>query len=110
MGEYLTFENEKGRVSILVTLVRHFAAFVSSAVLPSSDTTSSCTALLDVRVLKFFSKTYRLNLLSLQCHNGHTLCSTCKAKVEDRCPSCRCQLGSIRCLVLEKVQQSFSLH
>ncbi|CAL0302177.1 unnamed protein product [Lupinus luteus] len=30
------------------------------------------------------------------CHNGHTLCSTCKARVHNRCPTCRQELGDIR--------------
>ncbi|PKI64170.1 hypothetical protein CRG98_015445, partial [Punica granatum] len=37
-----------------------------------------------------------------QCHNGHTLCSTCKTRVHNRCPTCRQELGDIRCLALEK--------
>ncbi|KAI3493411.1 hypothetical protein L1887_41800 [Cichorium endivia] len=40
-----------------------------------------------------------------QCHNGHTLCSTCKTRV-NRCPTCRQELGDIRCLALEKVAES----
>nr|GEZ19259.1 E3 ubiquitin-protein ligase SINAT3-like [Tanacetum cinerariifolium]GEZ28626.1 E3 ubiquitin-protein ligase SINAT3-like [Tanacetum cinerariifolium] len=30
-----------------------------------------------------------------QCHNGHTLCSTCKTRVHNRCPTCRQELGDI---------------
>ncbi|XP_028790979.1 E3 ubiquitin-protein ligase SINAT4 isoform X2 [Neltuma alba] len=49
-----------------------------------------------------------------QCHNGHTLCSTCKTRVHNRCPTCRQELGDIRCLALEKVfhcfGQYFCLH
>ncbi|KAI7742270.1 hypothetical protein M8C21_002458 [Ambrosia artemisiifolia] len=41
-----------------------------------------------------------------QCHNGHTICSTCKTRVHNRCPTCRQELGDIRCLVLEKVAES----
>ncbi|KAD3069052.1 hypothetical protein E3N88_36932 [Mikania micrantha] len=41
-----------------------------------------------------------------QCHNGHTICSTCKARVHNRCPTCRQELGDIRCLALEKVAES----
>ncbi|CAH1447808.1 unnamed protein product [Lactuca virosa] len=41
-----------------------------------------------------------------QCPNGHTLCSSCKAKVHNRCPTCRQELGDIRCLALEKVAES----
>lgn len=52
-----------------------------------------------------------LNLISnsLQCHNGHTLCSTCKTRVHNRCPTCRQELGDIRCLALEKVAESLEL-
>lgn len=46
---------------------------------------------------------------SLQCHNGHTLCSTCKTRVHNRCPTCRQELGDIRCLALEKVAESLEL-
>jgi hypothetical protein len=48
-------------------------------------------------------------LLILQCQNGHTLCSTCKARVHNRCPTCRQELGDIRCLALEKVAESLEL-
>ncbi|KAJ8500513.1 hypothetical protein OPV22_011065 [Ensete ventricosum] len=37
-----------------------------------------------------------------QCSNGHTLCSGCKPRVHNRCPTCRHELGNIRCLALEK--------
>lgn len=49
-----------------------------------------------------------LNWLS-QCHNGHTLCSTCKVRVHNKCPTCRQELGDIRCLALEKVAESLEL-
>ena len=45
----------------------------------------------------------------LQCHNGHTLCSTCKTRVHNRCPTCRQELGDIRCLALEKIAESLEL-
>ena len=45
----------------------------------------------------------------LQCQNGHTLCSTCKTRVHNRCPTCRQELGDIRCLALEKVAESLEL-
>ena len=45
----------------------------------------------------------------MQCHNGHTLCSTCKTRVQNRCPTCRQELGDIRCLALEKVAESLEL-
>ncbi|CBI40554.3 hypothetical protein VitviT2T_023730 [Vitis vinifera] len=45
-----------------------------------------------------------------QCHNGHTLCSSCKARVLNKCTSCRQQLGDIRCLALEKMTESLQLH
>ncbi|CAA6661107.1 unnamed protein product [Spirodela intermedia] len=47
--------------------------------------------------------------LRFSCHNGHTLCSTCKARVHNRCPTCRQELGDIRCLALEKVAESLEL-
>lgn len=45
----------------------------------------------------------------MQCRNGHTLCSTCKSRVHNRCPTCRQELGDIRCLALEKVAESLEL-
>jgi len=45
----------------------------------------------------------------MQCHNGHTLCSTCKTRVHNRCPTCRQELGDIRCLALEKIAESLEL-
>lgn len=45
----------------------------------------------------------------LQCPNGHTLCSSCKARVHNHCPTCRHELGNIRCLALEKVAESLEL-
>lgn len=45
----------------------------------------------------------------MQCPNGHTICSTCKARVQNRCPTCRQELGDIRCLALEKVAESLEL-
>lgn len=44
-----------------------------------------------------------------QCPNGHTLCSICKARVRTTCPTCRHELGNIRCLALEKVAESLEL-
>nr|GMD62660.1 E3 ubiquitin-protein ligase SINAT5-like isoform X2 [Ipomoea batatas] len=44
-----------------------------------------------------------------QCCNGHTLCSGCKPRVHNRCPTCRHELGNIRCLALEKVAASLEL-
>ncbi|XP_022991172.1 E3 ubiquitin-protein ligase DIS1-like [Cucurbita maxima] len=44
-----------------------------------------------------------------QCSNGHTLCSDCKPRVHNRCPTCRHELGNIRCLALEKVAASLEL-
>lgn len=47
--------------------------------------------------------------LYLQCSNGHTICSVCKPRVHNRCPTCRHELGNIRCLALEKVAASLEL-
>lgn len=44
-----------------------------------------------------------------QCPNGHTLCSECKSRVNNRCPTWRYELGNIRCLALEKVAASLEL-
>ncbi|CAN1813746.1 E3 ubiquitin-protein ligase DIS1 [Linum perenne] len=50
-----------------------------------------------------------LSSIFLQCSNGHTLCSGCKPRVHNRCPTCRHELGNIRCLALEKVAASLEL-
>ncbi|THU60625.1 hypothetical protein C4D60_Mb07t14750 [Musa balbisiana] len=39
-----------------------------------------------------------------QCHNGHNLCSGCKSRVHNRCPTCKQWVGDVRCLALEKHQ------
>ena len=57
-----------------------------------------------------FSSMFETKLLFLQCHNGHTLCSSCKARVLNKCHTCRQQLGDIRCLALEKMVESLELH
>lgn len=44
-----------------------------------------------------------------QCPNGHTLCSNCRVRVPKLCPTCRYELGNIRCLALEKVAESLEL-
>ncbi|XP_077242469.1 E3 ubiquitin-protein ligase DIS1-like [Tasmannia lanceolata] len=44
-----------------------------------------------------------------QCSNGHTLCSGCKPRVRNQCPTCMLELGTIRCLALEKVMASLTL-
>ncbi|KAK1386547.1 RING-type E3 ubiquitin transferase [Heracleum sosnowskyi] len=44
-----------------------------------------------------------------QCPDGHTLCSDCKLRVHNCCPTCRHELGNIRCLALEKVAESLEL-
>ncbi|KAL5724608.1 RING-type E3 ubiquitin transferase [Ranunculus cassubicifolius] len=44
-----------------------------------------------------------------QCPNGHTLCSSCKLRVHNHCPTCRYEMGNIRCLALEKVAESLEL-
>lgn len=59
--------------------------------------------------VNFFLFSFVIKWLSLQCHNGHTLCSTCKTRVHNRCPTCRQELGDIRCLALEKVAESLEL-
>lgn len=41
-----------------------------------------------------------------QCPNGHTLCWSCKIRVRNCCPTCRSDLGNIRCLALEKIAES----
>lgn len=87
---------------------------------------TNITGVISFIQLFFFYKTLRPLLLSLflvcavfnsslsllpllQCSNGHTLCSGCKPRVHNRCPTCRHELGNIRCLALEKVAASLEL-
>eukprot|EP00268_Persea_americana_P043493 TRINITY_DN4372_c0_g1_i2.p1 TRINITY_DN4372_c0_g1~~TRINITY_DN4372_c0_g1_i2.p1 ORF type:complete len:293 (+),score=44.40 TRINITY_DN4372_c0_g1_i2:371-1249(+) len=44
-----------------------------------------------------------------QCPSGHTLCFECKSKFNNKCPSCRKEMGHIRCLALEKLAVSLQL-
>ncbi|ONK71293.1 uncharacterized protein A4U43_C04F6980 [Asparagus officinalis] len=44
-----------------------------------------------------------------QCPSGHTLCSACKNRVNNKCPICRKEIGNIRCLALEKLAVSLHL-
>ncbi|KAB2045272.1 hypothetical protein ES319_D01G149100v1 [Gossypium barbadense] len=44
-----------------------------------------------------------------QCPNGHTSCLNCKNRVHNCCPSCRYDLGNIRCLALERFAESLEL-
>ncbi|KAI0507314.1 hypothetical protein KFK09_013440 [Dendrobium nobile] len=44
-----------------------------------------------------------------QCPSGHTLCSACKSRVNNKCPICRKDIGNIRCLALEKLAVSLCL-
>ncbi|KAG6492161.1 hypothetical protein ZIOFF_047111 [Zingiber officinale] len=74
----------------------------------------SCLAILlgSGRIRQFYgTRLLQFNdpILLLQCQNGHTLCSTCKTMVHNRCPTCRQELGDIRCLALEKVAESLEL-
>ncbi|KAM3244338.1 hypothetical protein ACQJBY_055963 [Aegilops geniculata] len=41
-----------------------------------------------------------------RCSNGQTICSECKPRVHNGRPTCRSELGNIRCLALEKVGAS----
>jgi hypothetical protein len=54
-------------------------------------------------------KSLTIWIMYVQCPNGHTLCSSCKLRVHNRCPTCRYELGNIRCLALEKVAESLEL-
>ncbi|KAI4970100.1 hypothetical protein ZWY2020_001014, partial [Hordeum vulgare] len=50
-----------------------------------------------------------VRLLLTPCPNGHTICSSCKHRVDNHCPTCRQKLGNVRCLALEKVAESIQL-
>ncbi|XP_034708591.1 E3 ubiquitin-protein ligase SINAT3-like [Vitis riparia] len=54
-----------------------------------------------------------MKFTSVSCHfcaTMDTLCSSCKARILNKCPNCRQQLGDIRCLALEKMAESLQLH
>lgn len=47
-----------------------------------------------------------------QCNNGHVCCSTCSRKMNNKCHSCSCLLGSgpsSRCLAVEKILESIRI-
>ena len=41
-----------------------------------------------------------------QCDSGHLICSNCRPKLNNSCPSCRGPLGSVRNLAMEKVAET----
>ena len=41
-----------------------------------------------------------------QCDSGHLICTTCRPKLNNSCPSCRGPLGSVRNLAMEKVAET----
>uniref|UniRef100_A0A8R7K000 E3 ubiquitin-protein ligase Sina-like RING finger domain-containing protein n=1 Tax=Triticum urartu TaxID=4572 RepID=A0A8R7K000_TRIUA len=44
-----------------------------------------------------------------QCSNGHAIYSECRPRVHNCRPTCRSELGNIRCLALEKVGASLEV-
>ncbi|KAL1192356.1 E3 ubiquitin-protein ligase SINA-like 5 [Cardamine amara subsp. amara] len=44
-----------------------------------------------------------LNRPIYQCSNGHLACSSCCKKMNKKCSFCRCLIGDIRCIAMEKV-------
>lgn len=78
--------------------------FTSSSVKVGSTSTSGVHELLECPVC-----TNSMYPPIHQCPNGHTLCSSCKVRVHNHCPTCRQELGNIRCLALEKVAESLDL-
>ncbi|GAB2288885.1 hypothetical protein Dimus_023192 [Dionaea muscipula] len=45
-----------------------------------------------------------------QCVDGHIACSSCCGKLENKCPSCRKEIGRIRCRAIEKVIDSVKIN
>lgn len=71
---------------------------------------------MSAKIWTFFKPWFSISLLiswssspMLQCPSGHTLCYDCKSKVNNKCPSCRKEMGHIRCLALEKLAASLHL-
>ncbi|XP_040364348.1 E3 ubiquitin-protein ligase SINA-like 10 [Rosa chinensis] len=50
-----------------------------------------------------------LTIPVFQCdQNGHISCSTCCTKINNKCPSCSCPIGSNRCRAVEKIVESIA--
>ncbi|MBA0862138.1 hypothetical protein Goshw_004947 [Gossypium schwendimanii] len=82
----------------------------TNSMYPPIHQVSNADSAFQLRRSEFVNKGDMLYLFVLgKCHNGHTLCSTCKTRVHNRCPTCRQELGDIRCLALEKVAESLEL-
>ncbi|KAF4397110.1 hypothetical protein G4B88_008956 [Cannabis sativa] len=50
-----------------------------------------------------------LTIPVFQCENGHTACSTCCTKINNKCPSCSFPIGYNRCRAIEKVLESVKI-
>ncbi|KAJ4805199.1 E3 ubiquitin-protein ligase [Rhynchospora pubera] len=103
--ETAVFEN-----SSVVNRCTFFKA--SNAMTPKSEATAAPVLTSGTCLTDLFDCPVCTNSLCppiYQCPNGHVLCSSCKLRVEDQCPTCRRELGSIRCLALEKVAEFLEL-
>lgn len=56
---------------------------------------------LDGAVLRENPVRETLQVVITECPNTHTLCSGCKSRVSNWCPTCRCNLGNIRRFALD---------
>ncbi|ESQ47278.1 hypothetical protein EUTSA_v10027865mg [Eutrema salsugineum] len=64
------------------------------------------TMLLDLNILECPICFETLTIPIFQCDNGHLACSSCCAKLSDKCPSCASPIGHIRCRAMESVLDS----
>lgn len=92
-----------------VYLILWASAAAFSDRLPSNGIDLVVVGIFDVMLIILSCLFSIMQTRLLQCHNGHTICSTCKVRVHNKCPTCRHELGDIRCLALEKVAESLEL-
>ncbi|ESQ47280.1 hypothetical protein EUTSA_v10027864mg [Eutrema salsugineum] len=64
------------------------------------------TTLLDLSILDCPICFEAFTIPIFQCDNGHLACSSCCAKLSDKCPSCASPIGHIRCRAMESVLES----
>lgn len=104
---------------MLVTFVYFIDLLIYRYFISSEMNSSSLSSLALIFIHIFFKilKDYQLSFSQIlkmtfffwQCPSGHTFCSVCKSRVNNKCPICRKDIGNIRCLALEKLAVSLCL-
>ncbi|ESQ47279.1 hypothetical protein EUTSA_v10027852mg [Eutrema salsugineum] len=84
-----------------------------SSISPGDGAKKSCredkrlsATLFDLNILDCPVCFEALTIPIFQCDNGHLACSSCCAKLSDKCPSCASPIGHIRCRAMESVLES----